>query len=41
MAIDSIFIVGDDKGNVYTLQYDKIRKIASSFTEFLQRSKYR
>ena len=41
LAIDGIFIVGDEKGSIYTLQYDKIKKIASSFTEFLQRCKYR
>jgi len=41
LGIDDVFIVGDEKGSIYQLQYDKIRKISSSFTEFLQRCKYR
>lgn len=41
LGIDGVFIVGDEKGSIYQLQYDKIRKISSSFTEFLQRCKYR
>ena len=41
LGIDSIFIVGDEKGSIYKLQYDKMIKISSSFTEYLQRCKYR
>lgn len=41
LGIDSIFIVGDEKGSIYKLQYDKMNKISSSFTEYLQRCKYR
>lgn len=41
LGIDSIFIVGDEKGSIYKLQYDKMIKISSSFTKYLQRCKYR
>ena len=41
LGIDSIFMVGDEKGSIYKLQYDKMIKISSSFTEYLQRCKYR
>ncbi|WP_031555834.1 SMI1/KNR4 family protein [Oribacterium sp. FC2011] len=41
LGIDAKLIIGDEKGNIYLLQRDKKRLICSSFSEYVEKCKYR
>lgn len=41
LGIDARLIICDEKGNIYLLQRDKKKLICTSFTEYVEKCKYR
>ena len=41
LCIDAKKIIGDEKGNIYLLQRDRKRLICTSFSDYIEKCKYR